>query len=45
MPVIEFQAYIDRGTIELPKEYRDRIKGRVAPQNSVESLTLDAIAQ
>ena len=28
MSVIEFQAYIDHGTIELPKEYHDRIKGR-----------------
>jgi hypothetical protein len=29
MAVIEFQTYIDRGTIELPKEYHDRIKGHV----------------
>jgi hypothetical protein len=28
MSVIEFQTYIDHGTIELPKEYHDRIKGR-----------------
>jgi hypothetical protein len=27
--VIEFQTYIDHGTIELPKEYHNRIKGRV----------------
>jgi len=27
MSVIEFQTYIDNGTIELPKEYYDRIKG------------------
>jgi hypothetical protein len=29
MSVIEFQTYIDQGIIELPKEYLDRIKGRV----------------
>jgi hypothetical protein len=28
MTVIEFQTYIDQGTIELPKEYHDRVKGR-----------------
>ena len=28
MSVIEFQTYIDHGTIELPKEYQDRVKGR-----------------
>jgi hypothetical protein len=28
MSIIEFQTYIDHGTIELPKEYHDRIKGR-----------------
>ena len=28
MNVIEFQTYIDHGTIELPKEYHDRVKGR-----------------
>jgi len=28
MSVIEFQTYIEQGTIELPKEYHDRIKGR-----------------
>jgi hypothetical protein len=28
MSVIEFQTYIDHGTIELPKEYHDRVKGR-----------------
>jgi hypothetical protein len=27
MSIIEFQTYIDHGTIELPKEYHDRIKG------------------
>ena len=27
MSVIEFQTYIDHGTIELPKEYHD-VKGR-----------------
>jgi hypothetical protein len=26
---IEFQTYIDRDTIVLPKEYHDRIKGHV----------------
>lgn len=29
MSVIEFQTYIDQGIIELPKEYLDRIQGRV----------------
>jgi hypothetical protein len=29
MSVIEFQTYIEHGAIELPKEYHDRIKGRV----------------
>jgi hypothetical protein len=28
MSMIEFLTYIDRDTITLPKEYRDRIKGR-----------------
>jgi hypothetical protein len=28
MSVIEVQTSIDQGTIELPKEYHDRIKGR-----------------
>ena len=28
MTVIEFQTYIDQGTIELPKEYHERVKGR-----------------
>jgi hypothetical protein len=28
MTTIEFQTYIDQGTIELPKEYQDRVKGR-----------------
>ena len=28
MTVIEFQTYIEQGTIELPKEYHDRVKGR-----------------
>lgn len=28
MDVIEFQTYIDHGTIALPEEYHDRIKGR-----------------
>ena len=28
MTVIEFQTYIDHGTIEVPKEYHERIKGR-----------------
>jgi hypothetical protein len=28
MSVIEFETYIDHDTITLPKEYRDRIKGR-----------------
>ena len=27
MAVIEFQTYIDQGMIELPEEYRDRVKG------------------
>lgn len=27
MTAIEFQTYIDRGLIELPEEYHDRIKG------------------
>ncbi|MEI2422590.1 hypothetical protein V6O07_20090, partial [Arthrospira platensis SPKY2] len=27
MTTIEFQTYIDQGTIELPKEYRKHIKG------------------
>ena len=27
MTTIEFQAYIEHGTIELPKEYQDRVKG------------------
>lgn len=29
MTTIEFQTYIDHGTIELPEEYQDRVKGRV----------------
>lgn len=29
MSVIEFQTYVHHGTIELPKEYIDQIKGRV----------------
>ena len=28
MSMVEFQTYIERGTIKLPKEYHDRIKGR-----------------
>lgn len=28
MTVIEFQTYIDQGTIKLPKEYHERVKGR-----------------
>ncbi len=28
MTTIEFQTYIDRGTIELPEEYQARIKGQ-----------------
>ena len=28
MTTIEFQTYIDHGTIELPEEYQDRVKGR-----------------
>jgi hypothetical protein len=28
MSIIEFQTYIDHGTIKLPEEYHDRIKGR-----------------
>ena len=27
MKTIEFQTYIDHGTIELPKEYQDQVKG------------------
>jgi hypothetical protein len=27
MTTIEFQTYIEQGTIELPKEYQDRVKG------------------
>lgn len=27
MTTIEFQTYIDHGTIELPKEYQDQVKG------------------
>jgi hypothetical protein len=27
MQTIEFQTYIDHGTIELPQEYQDRVKG------------------
>ena len=27
MTVIEFQTYIDQGTIALPKEYHERVKG------------------
>ena len=27
MSVIEFQTYIDHGTIELPQRYQDHIKG------------------
>ena len=27
MNIIEFQTYIDHGTIELPKEYHDQVKG------------------
>ncbi len=29
MATIEFQAYIEHGTIALPKEYQDRVKGYV----------------
>jgi len=28
MSVIEFHTYIDHGTIELPEEYHDCVKGR-----------------
>jgi len=28
MSMIEFQTYIGHGMIELPKEYKNRIKGR-----------------
>lgn len=28
MSVIEFQAYIDQGTIEVPTQYLDQVKGR-----------------
>lgn len=28
MSVIEFQTYVEAGTIEVPKQYRDQIKGR-----------------
>ncbi|NJR72433.1 MAG: hypothetical protein HC782_05420 [Gammaproteobacteria bacterium] len=29
MSIIEFQTYIHHGTINVPKEYRDHITGRV----------------
>jgi hypothetical protein len=29
MSVIEFQTYVQHGAIELPKEYIDRVKGRI----------------
>lgn len=28
MTTIEFQTYLDHGTIEVPEEYQDRVKGR-----------------
>lgn len=28
MSMIEFQTYIEHGTIELPKEFQEQIKGR-----------------
>lgn len=28
MTIIEFQAYVDDGMIEVPKKFRDQIKGR-----------------
>jgi hypothetical protein len=29
MSIIEFQTYVQQGTIEVPKEYLDTISGRV----------------